>query len=228
MTPEQVLVQLAGDLPPATLVTGSGAGLVVAGLAGASGWTFWYDLSAADARQVREEASLAAPSGLRVIMLSLDGASDRVQDMLLKVLEEPPETTRFVLAATRSPLPTVVSRCRVLVLGAGEPEAVTAAAADIAAVGIAIRAARARQPSVLYQVVRDWRKNAAPGKEPEPVRLLRAWSAEAASGRWRVFSPHLAPGVSADRAVKLLAELARYPGSRLGPAVALETVFSQE
>lgn len=228
MTPEQVLAQLSGELPPATLVTGSGAGLVVAGLAGACGWTLWYDLSAADARQVREEACLAAPSGLRVIVLNLDGASEQVQNMLLKVLEEHPVTTRFVLTAARRPLPTVVSRCRVLVLGQSGPEAVTATAADIAAVGTAIRAARARQPSVLYPVVRGWWKSAAPGKEPEPVRLLRAWSAEAASGRWQVFSPGLAPGVSPERAVRLLAELARYPGSRLGPAVALETVFSQE
>jgi DNA polymerase III, delta subunit len=227
MTPDQVQFQLAGELAPATLVTGPGAGLLVAGQAGALGWTLWYDLSAAEARQVREEACLAPVSGLRVTALVLDGASDRVQDMLLKVLEEPPEATRFVLASTGRPLPTVVSRCRVLVLGPGEPEAV-AAAADVAAVGAVIRAARARQPSVLYPAVRGWWKDAAPGKEPEPFRLLRAWAAEAASGRWRVFSPDLAPGVSPQRAVRLLAELARYPGSRLAPAVALETVFSQE
>lgn len=228
MTPDQVRAALAGELSPPILVTGSGAAALVFYACADRGWEFRFDLDAAAARQVREEAYLAPPSGLRVIALNLDGASDRVQNMLLKVLEEPPGATRFVLAASERPLATVASRCRVLVLGLTVPEAVNATAEDVAAVGTAIRAARARLPSLLYETVRGWWKNAAQGRLPEPVRLLPAWAAEAATGRWRVFSPDLAPGVSPKLAVRLLAELSRHPGSRLAPAVALETVFSQE
>jgi len=89
-------------------------------------------------------------------------------------------------------------------------------------------AARARQSELLYQTVRGWWKNAPQGEQPGPVRLLPVWAAEALSGRWRVFSPDLVPGVSPELAFRLLAELSKRPGSRLGPAAALETVFRQE
>ena len=43
-----------------------------------------------------------------------DEASEQAQNILLSVLEEPPETIRFILIATRRPLPAVVSRCQVI------------------------------------------------------------------------------------------------------------------
>jgi hypothetical protein len=228
VTPEQVRAALAGDLPAATLVTGPGSGALVFYASAGRGWDFRFDLDAAAARQVREDACRSVPSGLRVIALNLDGASERVQNMLLKVLEEPPETTRFVLAASERPLATVVSRCRVLVLGLTVPEPATASAEDVAAVGTVIRAARTRQPALLYQTVRGWGKNMPAGQQCEPARLLSAWAAEALSGQWRVFGPDLAPGVRPELAYRLLAELSKSPGSRLAAAVALETVFRQE
>jgi len=219
VTPDQVLAELAGDLPSATLVLGPGAGALVFEACADRGWTFRWDLNAAAARQVRDEAQMLPPSGLRVMVLSLENASVQVQNMLLKILEEPPASTRFVLAAESRPLPTVVSRCRVLVLGreaAGEsPDP-----KDKAAVAAALRAARSGQPALLAQALRNW--------VPAQAGLLAVWAAEAVSGRWAVFGPDAVPGVSSGQALRLLTELARYQGTRLGTLVALQEVFSPE
>lgn len=216
MTPEQVIAELAGDLAPATLVLGPGSWPLVTRAAG-SEWLTGGDLSPADVRQLRENVWLLPARGVRVVALCLDKASEQVQNMLLKLLEEPPDSTRLVLAAERRPLPTVVSRCRVLVTGqevAGE----AADPRDKAAVATALRAARSGQAVLLAQALRNWL--------PVQAKLLAVWAAEAASGQWKVFDASTAPGVSADQAVRLLTELARYPGAKLSALVALETVFS--
>lgn len=216
MTPDQVLAELAGSLPPATLVLGPGSWPLVT-LAAGPEWLLRYDLSAGDARQVRESVWLLPCGNLRVVALCLDKASQQVQNMLLKILEEPPASTRFVLAAESRPLPTVLSRCRVLVLGGG-PAAEPPDARDKAAVAAVLRAARSGQAALLARSLRDWL--------PAQARLLGQWAAEAASGQWRVFGPDTAPGVSPEQAMRLLAELARYAGTRLGALAALSAVFS--
>lgn len=217
MTPEQVLAELAGDLPAATLVLGPAAWPLVTQAAG-PGWLLRHDLAAGDARQVRESTWLLPCEDVRVVALCLDKASDPVQNMLLKVLEEPSPGTRFVLAAERRPLPTVVSRCRLLVVGReadGEP----VDSRDVAAVATAIRAARSGQAALLSQTLRNW--------VPAQARLLAVWAAERVSGQWRVFGPDTVPGVSDDQALRLLGELGRYPGAKMGTTVALDAVFSQ-
>jgi hypothetical protein len=216
MTPEQVIAGLAGDLPPATLVLGPGSWSLVTRAAGPD-WITGSGLSAGDVRQLRENVWLLPSRGVRVAGLCLDGASAQVQNMLLKVLEEPPPGTRFVLAAESRPLPTVVSRCRVLVLG-GEDAREPASAQDKTAVATVIRAARSRQTALLAQNLRNW--------VPAQARLLAVWAGEAASGRWVVFGPDTVPGVSPGQALRLLAELARYQPTRLGVLVALDAVFS--
>ena len=218
MTPEQVLAELAGELPPATLVLGPGAGALVLGACAVHGWPFRFDLNAAAARDIRDNAWWAS-RGARVTALNLDGASAQVQNMLLKTLEEPPDCTRFVLAAARRPLPTVVSRCRVLV-AAREAGPEPADSRDKAAVASVVRAARSGQAALLAQNLRGWL--------PAQAQLLAVWAAEAVSGQWKVFGPDIAPGVSPEQALRLLTELARYPGARLGTRVALEAVFSGE
>jgi hypothetical protein len=217
MTPEQVIAELAGDLPPATLVLGPGAWPLVSSVV-LDSWVVIPKLNAEAARIVRHSSHLMAARGTREVAVNLDGATEQAQNMLLKVLEEPPASTRFVLAAERRPLSTVVSRCRVLVAGreeAGEP----ADARDVAAVATALRAARSGQVPLLAQVLRNWL--------PAQGKLLAVWAAEAVSGQWETFSPDTAPGVSAGQATRLLTELARYPGAKLGALVALEAVFSQ-
>ena len=217
MTPEQVQARLAFDLPPATLVLGPGSWREVCRCARGH-WMLKPDLDAATARMLRGLAWLLPTSGgERVMALNLAGAGEQVQNMLLKVLEEPPESTRFVLAAERRPLDTVISRCRVLVVGqevTGEP----ADPRDRAAVATALRAARSGQSVLLAQTLRNW--------VPAQAKLLAVWAAEAVSGQWRVFDASTVPGVSAEQAMRLLTELARYPGAKLGALVALEAVFS--
>lgn len=216
MTPEQVIADLAGDLAPATLVLGPGAWALVTQAAGPE-WLTGTDLSAADARQLRGNVWLLPSRGVRVVALCLDKATAQVQNMLLKMLEEPAPGTSFVLAAERRPLPTVVSRCRVLVAGreaAEEP----ADPRDKAAVATVLRAARSGQSVLLAQTLRNWL--------PAQARLLAVWAGEAASGQWGVFDTGTAPGVSSDQAMRLLTELARYPGAKMGALVALEAVFS--
>lgn len=222
MTPEQVLAELAGDLPPATLVLGPGAWTLVTQAAGPE-WLLRHDLAAGEARQVRESTWLLPCGDVRVVALCLDKASDLVQNMLLKVLEEPSPGTRFVLAAEtaaaeRRPLPTVVSRCRVLVVGR-ETEDEPVDSRDLAAVTTVIRAARSGQAALLSQTLRNW--------VPAQAKLLAVWAAERVSGQWKVFGPDTAPGVSADQALHLLGELTRYQGAKMGTMVALDAVFSQ-
>jgi hypothetical protein len=214
--PDRVRAVLAGDLPPALLVTGPGSGSVVSEACAVRGWTFLDSLNAAMARQVRDEAWLAPDGGLRVTALNLTGASDQVQNMLLKVLEEPPPGNRFVLCSEQRLLFTVVSRCQVLVVS---PEGVNSAPEprELLAVGSAIRAARSGDSSLLASAVRDW--------TPVHARLLSQWAAEAAAGRWKFFSAASAPGVSPEQALRLLQELSRRRGSRLGPVVALQQAF---
>lgn len=218
MTPDQVRAQLAADLPPATLVVGPGAWRLVSAAADVPGWLMKWDLSAADARQVRESAWLLTPDGdARIVAIGLDGTSHHVQNMLLKVLEETGPETRFVLAAESRPLATVVSRCRVLALGGvtgGD-----AAPDDVAQVTAALRAARTGNMALTARAVREWRA-------PHAV-LLALWAAEAMSGRWHTFSASSVPGVSVVQAQNLLVELSRYPGARTAPLAALSQVFSQ-
>lgn len=225
MTPEQVRAQLAGTLPPATLVRGADAWELAASAA-APHWQAHQTPDIAAVRQVLATAwLLPSAAGVRVYLLNLDAASLQVQNALLKVLEEPLPTTRFVLAAAGPVLPTIASRCRVLPLArVGAPAVFDAKARASAAA--AIDAARNGRHAELAAVVRGWWADARSGEEPPHPRLLAAWAAEAASGRWRLFTPDFAPGAQPVQALRLLAELARCPGARLGPTAALDRAFA--
>jgi hypothetical protein len=217
VTPDQVRAELAGSLPPATLVRGAAAWPLVCQAAGDS-WLLAGELSAATAREARERALLLpSAGGLRVICLRMDEASEQVQNMLLKILEEPPDSTRFILVTVGGLLPTVASRCRVLVLdGAADPEEFEPA--DLAAVSGAVKAAIAGRTAELTRAVR--------GFSPACVAVLRVFAVEAASLNWSRFGPDYAPGVTQGQAVRLLGELSLREGAKLGPQVALARVFS--
>lgn len=69
-------------------------------------------------RPTPESARMEGVGGIKVVTVNLDGAkSAAVQHALLKELEEPPDYARYILVASRQPLPTVVSRCLVTRLG---------------------------------------------------------------------------------------------------------------
>lgn len=217
MTPEEIQGRLRGDLPPATLVLGRGAWPVVC-RAAAPGWLLRPELSADAVRDLISEVWMMPLSGgPQVAALDMEGASVQVQNMLLKILEEPPEGTRFVLAADRGLLPTVMSRCQVVVLSgtAGEPHEVSPQ--DVEAVGVAIRLASAGRTPQLARALRNW--------PTDRFRLLNVWAAEAASQRWRVFTPALAPEVPPEKAMVLAVQLSRRPRTRLAVLVALDQTF---
>jgi hypothetical protein len=216
MTPEQAREALARELPPTLLLLGRGAGVVLLEACGDLNWTYRYELNAAAAREIRDGAWTVPGGQVRVYALNMAKAGAQVQNTLLKTLEEPPPGCRFVLAAERALLPTVMSRCRLLVLGAAQ-EAEIAGAADKTAVATALKAAQSGSAALLVQAVRGW--------TPAQVTVLTAWAAEAASGRWEDFSPGFAPGVTPEQALRVLEGLSRWPGAKLAPVVALERAF---
>jgi hypothetical protein len=228
MTPDQVRARLAGSLPPATLVRGAEAWELAASAAGPD----WLVYESPDIAAVREILSTAwllpSAADARVYLLNLDEASLQVQNALLKVLEEPLATSRFVLTATDGPvLPTIAGRCLPLPLARSRPRAPFDARAR-AAVAAVIDAARdGRHPEVAALVRGWWAEPTIGHNQPAQLRLLLAWAAEAATGRWAQFDPDFAPGVEPGQALRLLAELARCPGARLGPTTALDRVFSR-
>lgn len=222
MTPAEVRAVLARRLPPVTLVLGPGAWELVtdqAEAAGAFDVVAIRTLTADLAREVIRQAHVAG--GLSFI-IGLDEASEAAQQALLKVLDDPPLAVTFVLTAGQPVLQTVMSRCQVLPLAGPYERELPAeqpdAAETRAAVGAAIRAARAGRPALLSAAVKGW--------GPEHGLALGLWAQEAATGRWERFSPGFAPGVTSAQALRVLEVLTRYRGARTAAVVALDRVFA--
>ena len=77
-------------------------------------------------RELKKQLSTSV-QGWRIVTLSpTELLEEDAANALLKVLEEPPERTRFLLTATRtdSVLPTILSRCQVMRLAYPSPETV--------------------------------------------------------------------------------------------------------
>jgi hypothetical protein len=217
MDAEAACARLSASLPPAVLLLGPGSREAGERLWEAHGGPYgqvvtW--LGAEEARAVREAAWVLPPSGFKVFFICLDRSSAQAQNILLKTLEEPPDSARFLLSAAAPPLETVISRCVVLAVGtaAAVPDARVRAS-----VSTAVRAAQAGQAALLEQALRGW--------EPAHAAELRAWAAEAAAGRWRSFDDGFAPGVTARQALAVLSVLSSFEGARTAAVVALERAF---
>src|SRR5574344_1254660 len=78
--------------------------------------SFLYDaLPVSQIRNFSSWAHLSATDGKRVIIIeNADGMADSARNALLKILEEPPADTQFILTTTRrgAMLPTILSRVR--------------------------------------------------------------------------------------------------------------------
>jgi hypothetical protein len=227
MTPDKAFEQLKESLPTRpVLLLGPGAVLLARRLwsvheGDRSGGQIVTELSVDAARGVRTQAHIMGRREFRLFYLLLDEATVQAQDVLLKLLEEPPATARFILAAiTRVPLPTVADRCLVYQLAAvGEPEEDLPDLSGVrAVVADALRAARGRQLTVLEAVMRAW--------VPEHTAQLRIWAAEAAAQCWTEFDGQFAPEVTGGQALKILAVLRAYEGARTAARVALDRAFS--
>jgi DNA polymerase III, delta subunit len=170
-------------------------------------------LSAVQARVARKFAGIAPFVARKVIVACTDGARAQAQNILLKVLEEPPPAVSFILIATSRPLPTIVSRCQVITVPGegGQPEADSKVTAQVAA---ALTAAAAGNLRGLDTALAGW------GDKHHAE--LEAQLAKAAAGGSRVLTPALSR--------RLLGALGRFSGAqpRLAAHAALVTILSDK
>lgn len=176
-------------------------------------------------------------------------ASRRVQAMLLKLLEEPPDGSRFILTSSGDGvLPTIMSRavvtragpltaeglaqvldqcsdlplprCReVAALSSGQVRPALARASDPGT-------EKARVCAVLGALANHDERAvtaAAPEWTQESVALLRVWALESSAGRWRVFGPGDGPS-SREFAWMVLLATSEWAGAR--PRVFLAALVS--
>lgn len=247
---EQALFDLECGLPPVTLLLGPSSigkttlAVTVVNRLGCR-LIIHPHLTADIARRVVETAPVRGWQ--QVYVLDLDNSTEAAQNILLKVLEEPPAHCRFILIASGSPLATIMSRSRVHRLGLlsdeqveqvlrtqGIPPAQAAAAAPSGRGRVAPAMAAAgdkdagRVTSVVAAAIRAAVAGGGPAMDMalrnwtyEHTAVMRRWAVEASSQRWVAFSPDFAPGVTPRCAMRALEALSEYPDARTGPAVAL-------
>ncbi len=211
--------------------------------------------SAAAAREIVETVPRLMQDGSQLaVVIGLDGTTEAAQNILLKVLEEPPPHVRFLLTASRPPLPAVASRAvlyrvslltdiqvaEVLERFCDHSEALRCAPLGRGRVAPALEAAREAGDGGRLRTSVAAALRAAQGGDwaaldlvlrawtPAHAGVLLDWAQEAASGRWLRFSAGFVPGASPEQARRVLRLLARYEGARNAAAVALAGAFSKE
>jgi len=218
-------------------------------------WSMYYGstLSAGLAREIVQSAPTRR-SMLDIRIIDLDGSTEAAQNILLKVLEEPPPHCRFILVASREPLATITSRAQVYRLGLltdeqvaqvlhknagiGEHAAAMAAARGRGQVAPAVAAAEDSEADRVTSAVALAVRAATQGSlgssalsqalrswTEEHTVVLRRWATEAASGRWVIFTQDFAPGVAPASALRVLESLSKVGAARTGPAVALSALL---
>ena len=155
---------LERELPPATLLLGPDVGPMLTAAYRSALKTHLVcradvlirrHMSAGDARFIVKFAQTAPFGTFKVVAFPLDGATAQAQNILLKVLEEPPPTVRFILVASARPLPTIVSRCQVIIV-AGEVAPQVSAQKVTAQVTAAMNAANAGDLRGLDVALAGW------------------------------------------------------------------------
>lgn len=215
-----IIGALERDLPPATLLLGPGTGPLLSAayravmkshLALQADVLICRRLSADGARDIVKFAGTSPFGPFKAVIAGLGGATAQAQNILLKVLEEPPETVRFILVSAERPLPTIVSRCQVITVPADvpapEPDHEVTRQVDAA-----LQAAAAADLLGLDAALHGW---GDPQHAALQARLTEtALSGDDADGRWR--------------ARRLLGALGRFDGAhpRLAAHAALVTVLS--
>lgn len=217
--------QLREELPPVTLLLGpegSGKQALARELSRIHAhpadrlWVSWLSIEKAGAIQ---RVAYVAPVGkCKVIVIVLALATSAALNRLLKLLEEPPETVRFILVATREPPVTIRSRSQVVTFAQpGEDGSAPAKSTVLTA----IRAAQSGDRAQLATALKAW--------EAEDSRMLTCWCQERLSGRWHVF--HKSDSAASEKFARaLLAGLTANRGARprLAARTALEAASGVE
>lgn len=230
---EQIISALQHDLPPVTLLLGPNIlafGVVLEevrhhhGIGAADFIVCHQPFTADDARNLVTVAAVHPFSPYTLAVVLTDAASEQAQNILLKLLEEPPPTLRVILIATRSPLPTIVSRARVHRFGVQAREETAVEDATQAKVASAVRAAQAGDEGLLLAACKDF--------DDADVIALRQW---AISQAW-AYRSDLYPGepaeprVPARTARRVITALSQHPKARpVNAAVAaLSLAFGED
>lgn len=209
-----------------------------------------HSLTMDAARDVRAFSMRAPFRGIKLVIISLDGAGEGAVNSLLKELEEPPFYMRYILIASNQVLLTVVSRsvvfrmglltdyqvrCVLESLGMSPDLAASAAPSGYGQVASALATsdagpARTITLGALRGVLSGNRTQlvtALSSWDDRSHTLLRTWAMEAASGRWRMFTPEEVPVKDYTFPRRLLGALARVDSrSRLAARVVLESFLA--
>lgn len=174
-------------------------------------------LTADEAREIRRFSMIAPMGHTKLVAIRIDGASQAAQNILLKTLEEPTRRVRFILLATKDPIPTVVSRSRVFRFGYLDRGELSEVLTRLGSAALphggqvkpcldrsdlsvkkhtalaALRAIFRNDTHAIDKLLGDW--------TPETHRLLAIWCMEAMTGRWDVYSRQESEEFAADQTV---------------------------
>lgn len=141
----------------------------------------WVKHLSLDAGQQIQRFCQTAPFGrLKVVVIALTGATSAALNRMLKLLEEPPDTVRFILIARKEPLATIRSRSQVVVCAPQPEDAEQISRARSAALA-ALKSALSGDSSLLSMALKNW--------SAEDSSMLSRWCLEKMSGKWRTFDP---------------------------------------
>lgn len=164
MLAKDIVADLSRELPPAVLLLGhppvleelARQVLIAHGLR-LSDLRFCRKLNAEAARAAVAEANVHPDGDFLGFVLTLDSStSEQAQNILLKLVEEPPSTVRIILISPRIPLPALVSRCPSYRVHDAEPAEPVEDDNSNAAAAAAVRAALTRDPAALAEALRPW------------------------------------------------------------------------
>ncbi len=222
----EALAALEDQLPAVSLILGppgSGKGQLARHLVReypASDVVLVTEVGMEEARMVARAAQYAGSGGAKVFVISLDGATEHVQNALLKSLEEAPDHARFVLIASAQPLPTITSRSHVFRVGSAQ--GLTGREFDVpvrSVTSAAVRAAMSGEWEAMPRLARGWTASHS--------LCLSDWSREAVSGRWKSYTEGFAPGVTREQATVIWKLTSQAPDSPAMSHVALHRAFAR-
>lgn len=202
-----------------------------------------------EAREIKGLCGRAPMGPIRSFIIRLDGADDRALNAMLKVLEEPPDSARFLILAEGPVLPTIASRAityRMGLLSDAEMSSVlngqgmdgTALASAVIngrgqvdkATGVYdIEAGKARVLTAIKAIStkdRDLLDRALPDWGPATHTLLVTWCVETSTRQWRVFAERESFGMAGTNVpLELLTNLRFNARSKLMARVAIEQLI---